>query len=466
LGWYCDNHEGEHAMKTIQVEGLINTGALDWRELPDETAELPGRISKVLEMANQKGLDAVVVYGDREHFSNLEYLTKYDPRFEEALLVLIPGEIPKLIVALEGKDYSRIIPYEIKRYVHTGFGLEGQPGDGTRLEDILRDCGISNGMKIGVSGWKAFEDSTLIDIPYYMACALQEITGEKLVNVCDIFTSNEYGLRNVMSVSEIIQSEIMNTIASRQVYSAICGLQEGYSEMEAAQAFGIGAQPMMTYPAMSFGERNVGLGLASATYNRFLRVGDIVSVGIGYRFAMIHRSSFFVEGNQQLNQYTEGKGEQFYEQYFQLVTKWYESLAIHKTGGEVYRAIGTLKDGMGIVLNMGHQIHTNEWINSLFFEGSNDQMKSGMALQCDIIAGNDSPFMSAHIEDGLILADCDLRDEIQEIAPKAYGRMIKRREFMRDVLKIDVSDEILPTSDIQGMMFPYMQNPRIIAVNV
>ncbi|HEU5098458.1 MAG TPA: hypothetical protein VFU22_05535, partial [Roseiflexaceae bacterium] len=32
--------------------------------------------------------DWVVVYGDREHAANLSYLCGFDPRFEEALLVL------------------------------------------------------------------------------------------------------------------------------------------------------------------------------------------------------------------------------------------------------------------------------------------------------------------------------------------------------------------------------------------
>ena len=33
------------------------------------------------------GMDALVVYGDREHSANIAYLTGYDPRFEGALLV-------------------------------------------------------------------------------------------------------------------------------------------------------------------------------------------------------------------------------------------------------------------------------------------------------------------------------------------------------------------------------------------
>ena len=34
------------------------------------------------------GYDRLVVYADREHSANLSFLTGFDPRFEEALLVV------------------------------------------------------------------------------------------------------------------------------------------------------------------------------------------------------------------------------------------------------------------------------------------------------------------------------------------------------------------------------------------
>ncbi|MEA5002638.1 MAG: hypothetical protein VB081_03985 [Christensenella sp.] len=452
-------------MMTTKIKGPINSGEIDFSEYPSVDGELLDRIENVLGMATQRGLDALIVYGDREHFSNLEYLTKYDPRFEEALLVLIPGCTPQLVVALEGKDYSHIIPYEVRRHVYTDFGLEGQPSDGKCIGNVLRDCGIRKGMKTGLAGWKAYADESILDVPHYIVQAISQVTGEYIVNTCNLFTDSKYGVRNTLSAKEIVQAEIMNTIASRQVYAAVRGFRPGISEAEAAHAFGIGAQPMMTYPAMSFGEKNAGMGLASSTYDTFLHEGDIVSVGIGYRMAMIHRSAFFVKNEQELAACTQGKGSAFYEQYFKLVTKWYEAVGIGQTGGDIYHAVGALRDDMGIMLNMGHQIHTNEWINSIFFEGSQQVIRSGMAIQCDIIAGAAQPFMSAHIEDGIIIADEALRAQIKEMAPQAYGRMQNRRAFMQDVLKIDVAEEILPTSDIQGMMFLYLAEHDTIVTN-
>jgi len=45
----------------------------------------------------ERRLAISVVYGDREHFANLAYLKNFDPRFEEALLVIGP-EFGRLLI--------------------------------------------------------------------------------------------------------------------------------------------------------------------------------------------------------------------------------------------------------------------------------------------------------------------------------------------------------------------------------
>ena len=49
------------------------------------------RIAAAMARAKELGHAALVVYGDREHSANITYLTGYDPRFEETMLVLVPG---------------------------------------------------------------------------------------------------------------------------------------------------------------------------------------------------------------------------------------------------------------------------------------------------------------------------------------------------------------------------------------
>ena len=55
---------------------------------PPSTSELEARIDKLRASMEERKLTHIVVYGDREHFANLAYLTGFDPRFEESLLIV------------------------------------------------------------------------------------------------------------------------------------------------------------------------------------------------------------------------------------------------------------------------------------------------------------------------------------------------------------------------------------------
>ena len=101
--------------------------------------------------------DAFVVYGDREHSANIAYFTGYDPRFEEALLVVVPGRKPQLLVGNEGWGYAELIAGPYDRVLYQTFSLPGQPRDRSpALKDVLADSGVKFGQKIGSIGWKAF----------------------------------------------------------------------------------------------------------------------------------------------------------------------------------------------------------------------------------------------------------------------------------------------------------------------
>ncbi len=83
--------------------------------LPDVQPDIPAatyeaRLEALEARYRAAGFEAFLVYADREHFANMAYLTAYDPRFEEALLVLRPGEVPMLLVGNEGASYATICP--------------------------------------------------------------------------------------------------------------------------------------------------------------------------------------------------------------------------------------------------------------------------------------------------------------------------------------------------------------------
>src|ERR1700712_4332861 len=51
------------------------------------------------------GTDWLAVYADREHFGNMAFLTGFEPRFEEAFLLLGPGDSRILITGNESESY-------------------------------------------------------------------------------------------------------------------------------------------------------------------------------------------------------------------------------------------------------------------------------------------------------------------------------------------------------------------------
>lgn len=79
-----------------------------------------------------------------------------------------------------------------------------------------------------------------------------------------------------------------------------------------------------------------------------------------------------------------------------------------------------------------------------------------MLIQCDFTARPSYALgLGVHVEDGVILADEKTREKIRELAPDSYERMLERQRFMREILGINIKDEVLPTSDLCGIFHPF-----------
>src|SRR5258705_7676472 len=116
-------------------QGELVTLTLPEFGLPTVEPVIPARVYRermtaFRQRVHAAGFDVAIVYGDREHFANLTYLTGYDPRFEEALLLvdLNGGSKPLLMVGNEGYGYVPISPVasDLEPVLFQSFSLLGQ----------------------------------------------------------------------------------------------------------------------------------------------------------------------------------------------------------------------------------------------------------------------------------------------------------------------------------------------------
>src|SRR3984885_5527027 len=95
------------------------------------SAEFEQRVDQLRARMNERKLTHLVVYGDREHFANLAYLTGFDPRFEEALFIVGFNTIPLLVVGNECESYAGVSPLfnegKLRRERFQPFSLLNQP---------------------------------------------------------------------------------------------------------------------------------------------------------------------------------------------------------------------------------------------------------------------------------------------------------------------------------------------------
>jgi hypothetical protein len=428
------------------------------------------RLARTRRRMAEAGLDRLLVWGDREHHANLAYLTGYDPRFEEALLILAPEGVPRLLVGLEGWAYATLSPVELERVLYQPFGLLGQPRDRlVPLETILAGSGIAPSLRIGVAGWKYRETGSeeeralWHDAPAYLIDLLRRMAGGArwVVNAARIFADPETGLRAINEVEQLAVFEHAACVTSTAMRDLLFGIRPGMSEYQAAQQMRLNGMPQSVHLMLSGGPR-AAVGLGSPSSRRLAR-GDYVSAAYGVWGALNARGGFLVAAPEELPPGIADYVEKLVAPYFATVVEWYEALAIGLPAGRLHdivqRHLGDPFFGIG--LNPGHQIHLEEWLNSPVQPGSEIPLASGMALQCDIIPATGTAYMSTNIEDGIALADTALREAFAADYPEAWQRIEARRAFMTSRLGIRLAPEVLPFSNIPAYLPPFLLSPGL-----
>ena len=435
--------------------------------MPDAMPELPPslygeRLERLRARADARGYDRLVVYADREHSANLAYLTAFDPRFEEALLVVSPTGDPAILVGNECFGMAGAAALPMRRHLFQDFSLPSQPRDRSRaLAAILAEEGIGPGIRVGVVGWKTYAGREMTDAPAYLIDELRGLTGAtgSVENATDLLIDAGDGLRVVNEVEQLAAMEWAACHTSTSVRQLIFGLRPGLTEREAVALLGWNGWPLSCHLMLTAGPRAT-LGLLSPG-DRKIDHQDPFTVAFGIWGALNCRAGFVVEDAADLPAAVSDYLERLVAPYFTAVAEWYAALHIGQTGGALHEIIDRhLGDPFfGIFLNPGHQIHLDEWVNSPIAPGSEIELRSGMALQVDIIPATGTDYFTTNIEDGVALADASLRKALSERYPAAWERIKARRRFMKDELAIDLHPDVLPFSNIPAYLPPFLLRP-------
>jgi hypothetical protein len=441
--------------------------------VPDVEPSVPDhlyaeRVERLRACMDQRGYDHVVVWGDREHSANIAYLTGFDPRFEEAMVVVGTSGDPVVLAGNECFGLAEAAPLRMRAAWFQDFSLPGQARDRSApLADILRETGIDAGCRVGTIGWKTYASRATIELPSFVVDELRALTGAAglVENANDLMIDPSGGLRVVNEPEQLAAFEWAACQTSRGVRGVITGLRPGMTEREAVRMLSWGGSPLSCHLMLTAGPR-ARFGLLSPS-DRPIQRGDPFTVAFGIWGALNCRAGFVVEDESGLPDGIRDYLDRLVAPYFRAAADWYSALRIGQTGGVlqgiVDRHLGD--EFFGVSLNPGHQLHLDEWVGSPVFAGSTIELRSGMTLQCDIIPATGTPYFTTNIEDGLALADESLRSTLAARYPGMWDRIRARRAFMSGSLGIDLHPDVLPFSNMPAHLPPFLLSPdRVMTI--
>jgi hypothetical protein len=432
---------------------------------PEVPASLyPARIARLRERAEAGRYDRLVIYADREHSANLAYLSGFDPRFEEAMMVLGPSGEPAILVGNENAGMAGAAPLKMRPVMFQHFSLPGQPRDRTApLGETLAAEGIGKGSRVGVIGWKTYPSREAMDAPAYIVDELRRLTGPTglVENATELLIDAGDGMRVTNEIEQLATFEYAACQTSDGVRRLLSGLRPGMTESEAVRLLRWNGMPLSCHMMLTAGPRAT-FGLVSPG-DRKIERGDRFTVGFGVWGALNCRAGFVVESAAELPAGISDYVERLVGPYFEAIAEWYGALHVGQTGGALYEIVKRrLGDPFfGVSLNPGHQIHLDEWVNSPIAPGSRVELRSGMAFQVDVIPATGTDYFTTNIEDGLALADSSMRDAFAAAYPAAWSRIQARRQFMNEALGIDLHPDVLPFSNLAAHLPPFLLRPDL-----
>jgi Xaa-Pro aminopeptidase len=420
------------------------------------------------------GTPWVAVYGDREHSANLLFLTGFDPRFEEALLLLGPNDRRVLVVGNEGVIHAAAARLPLEVMLFQGFSLMGQTrGEAPNLIRVLRNAGLEAGDEVGVVGvvgWKYLTGAeTFSDprqpawAPAILTDALDHVTGVTPVDVTAVLMNPGDGLRARNGADQIAAFAWSALRASQAVFRVVQAARAGMTERDIAANMRYAGEPLSMHPIVASGSPGEAINGLRSPSGRQVSAGDGISCGIGYWGSLCCRAGLLEAA----------VPDDFFNDvvrpYFWAQAAWYATIGIGVTGGEVFAAVeAALAEASATfrpMLNPGHLISFDEWVHSPIEQGNDTPLATGMALQCDIIPTPLPPGTALNCEDTVVLADETLRDELAARHPELWDRIERNRDLMRNELGLTLRPETLPLSLANAYLPPgWLAPDRVCAL--
>lgn len=436
--------------------------------LTDET--IIERKSRLLTKMEQYKYDTLIIYADLEHGNNFEYLVGFLPRFEEALLVLHADGEAYAVLGNENLNKADKMRIKVTPVHMPHLSLPNQPMKTEEtVDEILAKCHFEGKNRIGIIGWKNFTNTVenseqLYDLPHFLMDSLRKVAKDsKFFNATNLMIGVS-GIRTINNANEFAHYEFGAALAGNCILSAMDELGIGKTEMAIAEKLSAKGQRHSVVTIMAAGQRFINGNMYPS--NKKISMGDTISMTTGYKGGLESRSGFAVNRATDLPNGQQDYLEKLAIPYFNAFKTWLETIKIGIKGGLLYDAIEDVfpKEKYNWNLNPGHLCGDEEWMSSPIYPLSQEIISSGMLFQIDIIPSIPG-YHGTGCEGSIFLADTELRKQIETQYPEIWKRVLKRREYIQNVLGIQLSEEILPMSTATGYYRPFMLNQSLALTN-
>lgn len=434
--------------------------------LTDET--MNSRKEHFLTQMHHHSIDTAIIYADREHGANFEYFTGFIPRFEEACLVIHANGESHLLLGNENVKMAAHSRIKAKPVHVPFFSLPNQPMAGEKtLNHYFKESHITPDAKIGIIGWKLFtsnqyNNSDLFDLPFYIIDSLMNYVTNRnqLQNFTFSLLSPKVGLRTTYNANEIAHYEYGASLAGIAMFRAIQEISVGKSEKEIGSLLAQHGQPNSVTTISATGQRFTNAIIYPR--DKTISLTDNYALTVGYKGGLSSRAGFVISSGAQLPENQKDYLEKVGKPYFKAYATWLETIAIGISGDEFYTKIQKVfpSEIYGWSLNPGHYTADEEWLSSPFYKGSEAVIKSGQLLQIDMIPSVPG-YTGASCEEPIALADKSLRTELSQQYPDVWERIETRRTYIKEVIGIQLSDDILPLSDTVAFYTPFFLNKTL-----